>query len=193
MPASVPIAASDISRVEHIKNDFPPGFTVTTRPAKPVGPDDVKSFKVNDLAEARILPPQCRAVVLPPYADPTAGTEAAQVTADGAAGRIEVFALRLAQPVPVEQTPQGCGLEILVSGSPDVAGPADHIDPPTIPGATTTGRKLNPEQKHPVYLFTAALDRQTSVVVMGSAAADLHPEHLMADLLTKAAAAVRGG
>lgn len=63
-----------------------------------------------------------------------------------------------------------------------------------IPGVSTTGVKLtvaDPEED-PDYLYTAALNDRTSIVVMGSADQQLDPQRLMSDLLVKAVAAVRG-
>lgn len=47
-------------------------------------------------------------------------------------------------------------------------------------------------EEDPNYLYTAALNEQTSIVVMGSAEAQLDPQQFLADLLVKAVAAVRG-
>lgn len=189
-PATAPGVEYDISRVDGVKNGFPPGFTVSAYPAKTVSQPDHDSSRITALTEARIVPPKCRAVVLPSYAVPSAGAQAAGVNARGDRGSIDVIALRSPEPVTVGEKPEGCGLGLVISGSPDVAGPAEQIDAPTITGATTTGIKLSPEDRNPEYVFTARLDDRTAVVVMGNTDAQLNPERLMADLMTKATAAV---
>ena len=70
----------------------------------------------------------------------------------------------------------------------------ERIPAPDIAGATTTGARLTvaDPQEDPDYLYTAALDDRTSIVVMGSADTALDPQRLMADLLVKAVSAVRG-
>jgi hypothetical protein len=189
---SAPPAAYDIARVAKVRNDFPPGFTVDAHPAKTLGEHDIESSPITAVTEARIQPPDCRSVVMPSYAEPSVGTKAAEVKAAGGQGSVDVVALRSPKPVPAAPKAKGCGLGMVVSGPPDVAGPAENADAPNIAGVTTTGAKLTPEQKNPVYIFTAALDGRTSVVVMGSTDAKLNPEKLMSDLLAKATAAVRG-
>ncbi|GFG76433.1 hypothetical protein [Mycobacterium botniense] len=63
---------------------------------------------------------------------------------------------------------------------------------PRIAGVTTTGVKLNANPAgDPDYLFTAALNGQTSVVVMGSADTQINPQQVMSNLLVKAVSAVR--
>jgi hypothetical protein len=79
-----------------------------------------------------------------------------------------------------------------MSGSPEAAGTAERVPGPNIDGVTTTGVKLSPtDAEDPDYIFTAALNDQTSVVVMGSTDAQLNPQQLLSDLLVKATSAVR--
>lgn len=190
--AAPPAASYDISHVGEVKNTFPPGFQVAAFPARPLSQQDIESSRLAAVAKGRIVPPKCRVVVIPPYAQPSVGTEAAGVSGGSEHGRIDVVALRSAKPVPAGEKPTGCGLGLTISGAPDIAGPAEQIQPPDIAGATTTGIKLNPEQMNPEYIFTAALDDRTAVVVVGNTDAQLNPAQLMSDLLVKAAAAVRG-
>lgn len=197
-PASQPSPAGsgagpDISRVDSLKDDFPPGFTVQAHPAKTLGEQDIAGSGVAAFTAAQIDPPQCRSAVIPPNVDPTVGTDAAGVRAEGDQGTMYVVALRSPKAIPVSMPAAGCD-RVSMSGSPEASGTVTRIPAPRIPDATTTAAKLtvdDPEQP-PDYLYTAALDDRTSVVVMGSADDQLDPQRLLSDLLVKAAAAVRG-
>lgn len=185
--------AYDISRVGDVKDDFPEGFTAEAHPAKTLEQQDIAGSGVLAFTDARVDPPQCRSVVIPPYVDPTVGTEAAGVIAQGDRGNMYVVALRSPNPIAAQQEPAGCD-HISLSGASQATGTVERIAAPAIAGATTTGVKLtvaDPEDD-PDYLYTAALDDRTSIVVMGSADEQLDPQRLMSDLLVKAAAAVRG-
>lgn len=185
--------AYDISRVDNVKDDLPPGFTAQAHPAKTLQENDIATSGVTAFTGAQIDPPQCRAAVIPPYVDPTVGTDAAGVRADGDQGNIYVVALRSPQPVAVGQPPAGCD-RISMSGSAEATGSVERVPAPQIGGVATTGVKLTVDdpQEDPDYLYTAALDDRTSVVVMGSADTQLDPQRLLSDLLVKAVAAVRG-
>lgn len=193
-PAAEPSPAPyDISRVDAIKDDFPAGFTVQAHPAKTLGEQDIGGSAVAAFTDATVEPPQCRSVVIPPYVDPKAGTEAAGVIGQGDQGNMYVVALRSPNPIAAGDDPAGCN-RISLSGSPEATGTVERIPAPAIAGATTTGVKLSvadPEED-PDYLYTAALDDRTSIVVMGSAGDQLDPQRLMSDLLVKAVDAVRG-
>jgi len=193
-PAAEPSPAPyDISRVDAITDDFPQGFTAEAHPAKTLGQSDIDGSAVAAFTDAQVDPPQCRSVVIPPYADPTVGTEAAGVIGQGDQGNMYVVALRSPNPVAAAADPEGCD-RISLSGSPEATGTVERIPAPAIAGASTTGVKLSVADpaEDPDYLFTAALDERTSVVVMGSADAQLDPQRVMSDLLVKAVAAVRG-
>lgn len=192
-PAAQDAAAYDISRVDAVKDDFPAGFAVQAHPAKTLGEQDIAGSAVAAFTDATVEPPQCRSVVIPPYVDPKAGTEAAGVIGQGDQGNMYVVALRSPNPIAAGDDPAGCD-RISLSGSPEATGTVDRIPAPAIAGVTTTGVKLSvadPEED-PDYLYTAALNDRTSIVVMGSADRQLDPQRLMSDLLVKAAAAVRG-
>lgn len=79
-----------------------------------------------------------------------------------------------------------------MTGEPEASGAAERTPAPDISGTTTTGVKLAVNDEDPDYIFTAALDDQTSIVVVGSTDPQLNPQQLAPDLLVKAAAAVRG-
>ncbi|AEF36554.1 conserved hypothetical protein [Mycolicibacter sinensis] len=186
-------AAYDISRVDAVKDDFPEGFTAQAHPAKTLGQQDIAGSGVVAFTDAQFDPPQCRSVVIPPYVDPTVGTEAAGVIGQGDQGNMYVVAMRSPKPVATADDPVGCD-RISLSGSPQATGTVERIPAPAIPGVSTTGVKLtvaDPEED-PDYLYTAALNDRTSIVVMGSADQQLDPQRLMSDLLVKAVAAVRG-
>ncbi len=193
-PAAEPSPAPyDISRVDAVKDDFPAGFTAQAHPAKTLGEQDIAGSAVAAFTDAQVEPPQCRSVVIPPYVDPKAGTEAAGVIGQGDQGNVYVVALRSPNPIAAGHGPAGCD-RISLSGSPEATGTVERIPAPAIAGATTTGVRLSvaDPQEDPDYLYTAALDDRTSIVVMGSADAQLDPQRLMSDLLVKAVAAVRG-
>jgi hypothetical protein len=190
--SAAPAAAYDISRVDNIKSDIPPGFAVESHPAKTLDQQDIDSSDVTILTNAVVDPPQCRSLLIPPYTDPSAGTRAAGVRAEGDKGSIVVVALGLPKPVPATAPPPGCD-HASVSGGPEETGTAESIPAPKIDAATTTGVKLIASQEEdPDYIFTAALNEQTSIVVLGSTDSELDPQRLLSDLLVKAAAAVRG-
>ncbi len=199
-PAAVPPPAGqsspepyDISRVGAVVDDFPQGFSPQAHPAKTLGPADLGGSAVAAFTGAQFDPPQCRSVVIPPYADPTVGTEAVGVIGQGDQGSMYVVALRSPHPVAAEPDPAGCD-RISLSGSPEATGTVERIAAPAVGGVRTTGVKLTvmDSAEGPDYLFTAALDDSTSVVVMGSADQQLDPQRLMSDLLVKAVSAVRG-
>lgn len=193
-PAAEPSPAPyDISRVGAVADDFPQGFTAQAHPAKTLGQSDIDGSAVAAFTDAQVDPSQCRSVVIPPNVDPTVGTEAAGVIGQGDQGNMYVVALRSPNPVAVEAEPAGCD-RISLAGSPEATGTVERIPAPAIAGVTTTGVKLSVEgpEEDPDYLYTAALDDRTSVVVMGSADAQLDPQRLMSDLLIKAVSAVRG-
>ena len=191
--SAAPAAKYDISRVDNVKNDFPPGFKADTRPEKTLDQDDITSSGIIPFTQAKFDPPQCRALVIPPYADPSVGTQAAGVSGEGDQGEIYVIAMQLPQPIPAGQPPAGCD-QVSLSGAPEATGTAEPIPAPKIDGVTTTAIKLSPadDNAEPDFMFTAALGDQTSVVVMGSAAEQLNPEQVFSDLLVKATSAVRG-
>jgi hypothetical protein len=192
---AAPAVASpyDIARVDNVKDDFPPGFKAVPHPTKTLDQQDIDHSGVVAFTKATIDPPQCRSLIIPPYAEPTVGTHAAGTKADGDQGYIDVVAIRKDQPVPASPLPAGCD-KVTMSGAPQASGTAERIPAPTIAGVTTTGVELSPadEDDDPDYIYTAALDSQTSVVVMGSTAEDLNPQQMLSDLLVKATAAVRG-
>jgi Domain of unknown function (DUF5642) len=192
-PASpAPADEYDISRVDNVKSNFPPGFKPDSQPEGTLDQNDVNKSGIIWYTQAKFDPPQCRALVIPPYADPSVGTDAASVSGDGDQGQIDVVAMRLPQPTPASQPPAGCN-QVSLSGAPEATGTAEPIPAPKIDGVTTTGIKLtHADDSDPDYMFTAELGNQTSVVVMGSTADDLNPQQLLSDLLVKATAAVRG-
>lgn len=191
-PSSTLPAAYDISRVDNVRVDFPPGFRVQAHPAKTLQQQDIDSSSLTAFTGADVDPPQCRPAVIPPYADPVVGTEAAGVRAEGGQGDIYVVALRSPQPTRVDSPPAGCD-RMSLSGSPEATGTVERVPAPNLPGVVTTGVKMTgaDPSDDPDYLYTAALDDQTTVVVMGSADEKLDPQQLLADLLVKATAAVR--
>ncbi|BCO36882.1 hypothetical protein BMW24_011145 [Mycobacterium heckeshornense] len=185
-------AAYDISRVDRVKDDLPPGFAGEAEPSKTLTQQDIASSGITAFTGAQVDPPQCRAVLVPPHVEPSVGTQAAGVRGQGDQGNIYIVAMRLPQPVRASQPPAGCD-RVSVSGSPKASGTAERIAAPSIAGVTTTGAKLSVDAaEDPDYVFTAALDDQTSVVVMGSTDAQLNPQGLLSDLLVKATSAVRG-
>jgi hypothetical protein len=191
-PAAAAPAAYDIARVDNVKDDFPSGFAPQAEPSKTLAQHDIDSSGITAFTGAQIDPPQCRSMVIPPNVEPSVGAQAAGVRGEGDQGNIYVVALRLPQPVPAGQPPAGCD-RVTLSGSPQAAGTAERVPAPQIDGVTTTGVKLSVDaSEDPDYVYTAALDDQTSVVVMGSMDTQLNPQQVLSDLLVKATAAVRG-
>ena len=192
---AAPAAASpyDITRVDNVKDDFPPGFKAEPHPTKTLDQQDIDHSGVVAFTKATFDPPQCRSLIIPSYAEPTVGTHAAGTKADGDQGHIDVVAIRKDQPVPADALPAGCN-KVRMSGAPQASGTAERIPAPTIAGVTTTGVELSPadDDDDPDYIYTAALDSHVSVVVIGSTAEDLKPQQVLSDLLVKATDAVRG-
>lgn len=185
--------AYDISAVDKVKDDFPSGFTVTAGRSKTLSQDDVERSGIQVLTQARLEPPQCLPAIIPPYADLVAGTKAAGVTATGDGGGVHVTALRLPRPVPVPAGQRIAGCERITISAPSVSGVAERVPAPLIAGVSTSGVRLTERgQEDSNYIFAAALDEQTTVVVRGSVDAALGPQELMSDLLVKATTAVRG-
>jgi hypothetical protein len=191
-PSSSNAPAYDISRVDNVKNDFPPGFTVDAHPSRTLDQHDIDSPDTDPFAGATVDPPQCRPAIIPRNANPLVSTQAAGVSGHGDRGEIDVAALRSPQPVSASQPPAGCD-RVTISGSPEVSGIAERVPAPNIDGVTTTGVKVSATgEEDAEYLFTAALNDQTTVIVTGTADAELNPQQLMSDLLVKAVSAVRG-
>lgn len=191
-PAAAAPAAYDIGRVDNVKNDFPAGFAPQAEPPKTLAQHDIESSGITAFTKAQIDPPQCRSMVIPPNVEPSVGAQAAGVRGEGDQGNIYVVALRLPQPVPAGQAAAGCD-RVTLSGDPQATGTAERVPAPHIDGLTTTGVKLSADASDdPDYIYTAALDDQTSVVVMGSTDTQLNPPQLLSDLLVKATSAVRG-
>lgn len=190
---AAPSSKYDISRVDNLKDDFPLGFKADPHPAKTLDQQDIDSSGIMPFTQAQFDPPQCRALVIPPYVDPSVGTQAAGIRGQGDQGEIYIVAMQLTKPTPASPLPAGCD-RVSMSGAPEATGTAEPVPAPKIDGATTTGVKLSPadETEDPDYEFTVALDDQTSIVVMGSTVAQLNPQQVMSDLLVKAASAVRG-
>src|ERR1700761_1597915 len=107
-PSATPAAKFDISRVKNVKNDLPPGFKPDWHPEQTLGQPDIDSSGVIPYARAKFDPPQCRAVLIPSYADPSVGTQAAGVSGEGDKGQIFVVAMQLPQPIPASPPPAGC-------------------------------------------------------------------------------------
>ncbi len=187
-----PAAAYDIARVDNVKNDFPPGFTTESEPVKTLAQQDIDNSGVAAFTGAQVDPPQCRALLIPPYAEPSPGARAAGVRATSDQGDMFVVALTLPQPVPIGAPPKGCD-QFSITDDPESTGTAEAIPAPKIDGVTTTAVKVTvSDDEDPDYIFTAGLSDQTSVVAMGSVDEDLNPQQVLSDLLVKATAAVRG-
>ena len=189
---SAPGATSHhIWRLDAIKHGFPDGFTVGSHPAKRLDQHDIDNSGLQAFSAARVHPAQCRALLLPAHASPAVGTLATALHAKGARGAMYVIAMRLPQPAPATDPPAGCQ-QMWVSGAPEVTGRASPIPAPRIAGVATTGARLQvTENSDPDYVFTAALDERTCVVVVGAAAAELDPQRLLAELLISAVTAIR--
>jgi hypothetical protein len=193
-PSSSSSAAQyDISRVNNVKSDVPAAFETAPGAPTTLTQDDIDNARVIPFTKAVYSPPQCRALVIPPYVEPVVGAQAAILSAEGERGEFFVVALRLPHPVPVGAPPAGCG-HVAMSGAAESTGTAETVPAPRIAGVTTTGVKLKPANDTTPggYVYTAALGDQTSVAVMGGADDALHPQQLLSDLLVKAVAAVRG-
>jgi hypothetical protein len=185
-------AAYDISRVDNVRNDFPPDFTVDVHPSRTLNRHDLGSSDIDPFAGAKIDPPHCGLAIIPPNAKLSIGTQVAAVSGHADRGIIEVDALRLPKPIAPGPPPAGCD-KVTLSGSPEVSGTAERVPAPTIDGVTTTAIKTTAAgEEDPEYLFTAALDEQTTVMVTGNTDAELNPHQVMSDLLVKAVSAVRG-
>ncbi len=190
---SAPASKYDISKVDNVKDALPAGFKPDPRPAITLNQGDIDNPKIIPFTKAKFDPPQCRALVIPPYIDPAVGTRAAGLSAEGDQGEIFVVAMNLPKPIPATPLPDGCD-HVGLSGSPEATGTAESIPGPQIDGVTTTGVKITPSDDNAPseYIFTAEIGDQTSIAVMGGTADELNPQQVLSDLLVKATAAVRG-
>ncbi|MEZ0366157.1 DUF5642 family protein [Mycobacterium sp. pUA109] len=190
--SAAPAVDYDIARVDNVKDDFPAGFNPQAEQAKTLSQADIDGSGINAFTGAQVDPPQCRSLIIPPYAEPSVGSQAAGIRGEGDQGNIDVVALKLPQPIKATPPPAGCD-QVTLSGSPEASGTAQPVPAPTIAGVTTSAAKLSVNSgDDPDYVYTAALDDRTTVVVMGGTDPDLNPEQVMSDLLVKAVAAVRG-
>ncbi|TDH52108.1 hypothetical protein E2F47_14880 [Mycobacterium eburneum] len=181
-----------MARVDSVKDAFPAGFNPQAEPAKTLSQADIDGSGINAFTGAQVDPPQCRALIIPPYAEPSVGAQAAGIRGEGDQGNIDVVALKLPQPIKATPVPAGCD-QVKLSGSPEASGTAQPVPAPAIAGVTTSAAKLTVDSgDDPDYVYSAALDDRTTVVVMGGTDPDLNPEQVMSDLLVKAVAAVRG-
>ncbi|HEX7322073.1 MAG TPA: DUF5642 family protein [Mycobacterium sp.] len=189
---AAPAADNDVSRIGNVKDDFPQGFTAESHPAKTLDQQDIDHSGINSFTGAQFDPAQCRSAIIPAYAQPSVGTNAAGVRGQGDQGNIYAVAMRLPQPVPSSPPPAGCD-EVTMSGDPQASGTAEPVPAPNIAGVTTTGAELSTDDDDdPDYIYTAALDDHTTVVVMGNMDEQLNPRQYLSDLLVKSVAAVRG-
>ncbi len=190
---SVPLNhASDIGWLDGLKRDFPDGFTVASHSPETLDQRDIDGSRIHAFSTAAVQPPQCRALLLPPYAVPSPGARAAALHAIGDRGAVYVIALRLPQPIAAGTPVTGCA-EMTITGAPEVTGSAERIPAPEIAGAVTTGVRLDIGNRGELdYLYTAALDARTCIVVVGATDPELDARQLLSGLLVKAAAAVRG-
>jgi hypothetical protein len=191
--AAAASAKYDISKVDNVKDALPAGFKPDPRPGITLNQSDIDNPKIIPFTKATFDPPQCRALVIPPYIDPAVGTKAAGLSAEGDQGEVFVVAMRLPKPITAAPLPADCD-HVGLSGSPESTATAEKVPGPQIDGVTTTGVKLTPSDDNapPEYIFTADLGDQTSIAVMGGAADELNPQQMVSDLLVKATAAVRG-
>ncbi|BBX45842.1 hypothetical protein GCM10009641_64280 [Mycobacterium cookii] len=191
--AAAPASKYDISKVDSVKDAMPPGFKPDPRPEIILNQGDIDNPKIIPFTKAKFDPPQCRALVIPPYIDPTVGARAAGLSAEGDQGEIFVVAMNLPKPIPATPLPAGCD-HVGLSGSPEATGSAESIPGPRIDGVTTTGVKLTPSDDNAPseYIFTAELGDQTSIAIMGGTVDELNPQQVLSDLLVKATNAVRG-
>lgn len=182
----------DISRIDRLRHSFPDGFTVESHPPKVLDQQDIEVSYLHALSTAELLPAQCRSLLLPAYAAPSAGGRAATLHALGDRSALYVIALNSARPIPAEPAPPDCD-QVSVIGSAAVSGTAERVAAPQIAGVVTTGARLriDGDEADPDYIFTAAPDDRTCIVVLGSAVEELKPQQLLANLLVQAMAAVR--
>lgn len=189
LPAE-PLAAPDISRVDAVARSFPPEFTVNAGLSKTLNRGDVERAGMDVLTRATLNPAHCLPMIVPTYANPTIGAEAAGVTASGELGGVQVTALRTPRAFSADATPAGCD-RVVISGTP--SGIAERVPAPAIVGAATTGvRLIEDGQQAAHYIFTAAVDDQNVVVVRSSLDEQLHPQQFLSNLLVQATTAVRG-
>ncbi|MBS9533829.1 DUF5642 family protein [Mycobacterium sp. M1] len=181
----------DIAGISALADEFPAGFTVQTGLAKTLSSDDVERAGTQLLTEARLSPAHCLPMILPAYAHPTVGTRAAGVTAHGALGGVQVTALHLAHPVAPGVSPVGC--DRVVVSADGVSGTAELVPAPAIDGVTTSAVRLiadgPDESAH--YIYTAALNEDTVVVIRSGLDDALNPPSFLSRLMVTAVSALR--
>lgn len=189
-PAASPVGY-DISNIDALAGEFPAGFTVQAGLAKTLSSADVQRAGTHVLTEAQLSPAHCLPMIIPTYAHPTVGTQAAGLTASGEQGGVQVTALSLPEAVPAAESPAGCE-RVTVSG--DTSGVAERVPAPAIDGVVTTAVKLieDGQQEAAHYIYTAALSDRTVVVVRSGLDAAANPQQFLSGLLVKAVSAVKG-
>lgn len=196
MPKAAPAAVvitPDISRIDAVAGAFPTGFEVNTGLSKTLTRSDVENAGMDALTRGTLSPGHCLPMIVPSYAHPKVGTEVAGVTGSGELGGVQVTALRTIEAFSAAAAPEGCE-KVVISGSDTASGTAERVPAPEIAGVTTTGVKLiedGPDQPAH-YIFTAALDEHTVVVVRSSLDEQLQPHQFLSNLLVQATTAVRG-
>ncbi|MGV0716260.1 DUF5642 family protein [Mycolicibacterium sp. XJ662] len=190
-----PAADIDLSRLNEIRGDFPPGFEPeglsvperqTAQQAALVG--DTMGYGRPFTVE----PPHCRALL-----EPVRGQVGANKIGVGAEGPDrQVITVSVTDPVTVPAGLPSTGCERVafeVESGVHTVGTATPLTAPGIDGAATSAIKVATDGfQYTEYFYVAILDSRVFAQVRARVNPEFPTEPVLPDLLVKAVAAVRG-
>ncbi|MDQ2636626.1 MAG: DUF5642 family protein [Actinomycetota bacterium] len=194
--AQQPAAEIDLSRLNEIRGDFPPGFEPEGLSVPKRQTAQQAALVGNTVAYGRpftVEPPHCRAML-----EPVRGQVGANKIGVGAEGPDrQVITVSVTDPVTVPAGLPSTGCERVafhVRSDVRTVGTATPLTAPGIDGAATSAIKVAIDGIDYVeYFYIAILDGRVFAQVRARVNPEFPAEPLLSGLLTKAVAAVRGG
>jgi hypothetical protein len=194
-PSAVALPGVDLSRLNELRDDFPPGFTPAP-PSRPGTESDEYAYLVGDTVSYgrpfTVNPPQCR-----PLLKPVDGLPGADEMGAGAEGpEKQVITVSVNNPVTVPAGLPSTGCDRMSFHVEDDAvrtgGTAERLAAPNIDGAATSAIKITVDGAPYVeYFYVAILDGRAYTEVRARVNPDFQREPLFSDLLSEAVAAIR--
>jgi Domain of unknown function (DUF5642) len=190
-----PPGGYDISRIDQLANQFPPGYSVTPIPPTTLTQEQADEF--GDMIKKfgfTVDPPQCSAALK--SLQLVGGTKLQGLSAKGPQD-IAVVAAQAPQPIPSPPTGDSCSHIAFTSNVGH--GTADRVPGPAISGVTTVGVKMHIDitvsgssTTMDQQMYIAALGDRTAVTVTGQSVTGQSDAQPLEALLVKAVTAVRG-
>ncbi|WP_458319223.1 DUF5642 family protein [Mycolicibacterium brisbanense] len=185
----------DISRLESLKDKFPPGYTAQWFPVSRL--DGRQAESVGDVVgygDPVTVDPQACAVVLKPI-HAGAGTESAAFRSDGPSGQqLSVAAQQTTDPARADVPSAGCERMSFTAEDPRGSGTAERLATPVIDGVVTAAIKSRVDGGPGVvdYTYYALVGDRIIVTVHERTDENSRPQQELSDLLTNAVAAIKG-